>query len=48
MGCVTPIEENIMEKHHTEEEGVYVENNAEPSLKTQSGPPPHSSHRKGD
>ena len=37
MGCVTPIEENIIEKHHTEEEGVYVENNAEPSLKTQSG-----------
>ena len=37
MGCVTSIEENIIEKHHTEEEGVYVENNAEPSLKTQSG-----------
>ena len=37
MGCVTPIEENIIEKHYTEEEGVYVENNAEPSLKTQSG-----------
>ena len=28
---VTTIQENIIEKHYTEEEGVYVENNAEPS-----------------
>ena len=48
MGCVTSIQENIIEKHYTEEEGVYVENIAEPSLKTQSGqkcrskPTPHS------
>ena len=34
---VTTIQENITEKHYTKEEGVYVENNAEPSLKTQSG-----------
>ena len=27
MGCVTSSEENIIEKYHTEEEGVYVENN---------------------
>ena len=48
MAGVTSIHENIIEKHYTEEERVYVENNAEPSLKTQSGkkpaqkPPPHS------
>ena len=48
MAGVTSIHENIIEKHCTEEEGVYVENNAEPSLKTQSGqkcrskPTPHS------
>ena len=29
---VTAIQENIIEKHYTEEEGIYVENNAEPSL----------------
>ena len=28
----TSIQENIIEKHYTEEEGIYVENNAEPSL----------------
>ena len=37
MAGVTTIQENIIEKHYTEEERVYVENNAEPSLKTQSG-----------
>ena len=37
MASVTSIHENIIEKHYTEEDGVYVENNAEPSLKTQSG-----------
>ena len=29
MACVTSIQENIIEKHHTEEEGVQVENNAD-------------------
>ena len=37
MAGVTSINGNIIEKHYTEEEGVYVENNAEPSLKIQSG-----------
>ena len=37
MAGVTSIQENIIEKHYTEEEGIYVENNAEPSLKTQPG-----------
>ena len=31
--------ENIIEKHYTEEEGVYVENNAEPSCYGISWPP---------
>ena len=37
MAGVTSIKENSIEKHYTEEEGIYVENNAEPSLKTQPG-----------
>ena len=37
MAGVTTIQENIIIKHYTEEERVYVENNAEPSLKTISG-----------
>ena len=36
MAGVTSIQENIIEKHYTEEEGIYVENNAELSLKVQS------------
>ena len=31
MAGVRTIQENIIEKQYTEEEGVYVENNAEPS-----------------
>ena len=37
MAGVTSIQENSIEKHYTEEEGIYVENNAEPSLKAQTG-----------
>ena len=37
MASVTSIQENSIEKHYTEEEGIYVENNTGPSLKTQSG-----------
>ena len=32
MAGVKSIQENVIEQHLTEEEGVYVENNAEPSL----------------
>ena len=37
MAGVTSIQEHIIEKHYKEEEGFYVENNAEPSLKAQIG-----------
>ena len=39
MAGVTTIQENIIEKHKAEEEGVYVENNAEPSCYGISWPP---------